>query len=57
MFDRVLNTPRKEAMTVKNDTFFFKFAKSSLSQIFFKIGVLKNFLIFTGKHLCRSLFQ
>ena len=27
------------------------------SQIFFKIDVLKNFAIFTGKHLCWSLFQ
>ena len=30
--------------------------KSSHSEIFFKIGVLKNFAIFTGKHLCLSLF-
>ena len=29
---------------------------SSRSQIFFKIGVLKNLWIFTEKHLCRSLF-
>ena len=28
---------------------------SSRSQIFFKIGVLKNFTTFTGKHLCCSL--
>ena len=25
-------------------------------QMFFKIGVLKNFTTFTGKHLCSSLF-
>ena len=25
---------------------------SSLSQMFFKIGVLEVFAIFTGKHLC-----
>ena len=25
-------------------------------QLLFKIGVLKNFAIFTGKHLCRSIF-
>ena len=31
--------------------------KSSSSQMFFKIGVLKNFAIFTGKHLCWSLFN
>ena len=28
----------------------------SYFQKFFKIGVLKNFLEFTGKHLCRSFF-
>ena len=30
--------------------------RSSRSQMFFKIGALKNFAIFTGKHLCWSLF-
>ena len=30
--------------------------RSSRSQMFFKIGVLKNFAIFTGKSLCWSLF-
>ena len=30
--------------------------RSSRSQMFFKIDVLKNFIIFTGKHLCWSLF-
>ena len=45
---------------------FFHFAKkfffniltyrNSRSQMFFKIVVLKNFAIFTGKHLCWSLF-
>ena len=30
--------------------------KSSRSQMFFKIGVLKNFAIFAGKHLCWSYF-
>ena len=30
--------------------------RSSRSQMFFKIGVLKNFTLFTGKHLCWSLF-
>ena len=29
--------------------------RSSRSQMFFKIGVLKNFAILTGKHLCWSL--
>ena len=31
-------------------------SKSSRLQMFFKIGVLKNFAIFTGKHLCWNLF-
>ena len=30
--------------------------RGSRSHMFFKIGVLKNFTIFTGKHLCWSLF-
>ena len=30
--------------------------RSSCLQIFFKIGGLENFAIFTGKHLCWSLF-
>ena len=30
--------------------------RSSRSQMFFKIGILKNFANFTGKHLCWSLF-
>ena len=30
--------------------------RSSRSQKFFKIGVLKNFTNFTGKHLCWNLF-
>ena len=32
------------------------FVRSSLSQIFFKKGVIKNFVQFTGKHLSWSLF-
>ena len=30
--------------------------RSSRWQMYFKIGVLKNFAIFTGKHLCWSIF-
>ena len=30
--------------------------RSSRSQMFFKIGVLEDLTIFTGKHLCWSLF-
>ena len=33
-----------------------KIIRSSRWQMFFKIGVLKNFAIFTEKHLCWSLF-
>ena len=31
--------------------------RNSWSQMFFKICVLKNFAIFTGKHLCSSFFS
>ena len=34
----------------------FAWCRSSRLQIFFKIGILKNFTNFTGKYLCRSLF-
>ena len=30
--------------------------KSSRSHVFFKIVILKNFAILTGKHLCWSIF-
>ena len=30
--------------------------RSNLSQTFFKIGVLKTFAMFTGKHVCWNLF-
>ena len=30
--------------------------RNGRSQMFFKIGVLKNFAKFTGKYLCQSLF-
>ena len=30
--------------------------RSSRTQMFFKTGVIRNFTIFTGKHLCWSLF-
>ena len=30
--------------------------RTSVSQMFFKIGVLKNFAMFTGKHPCWSPF-
>ena len=34
----------------------FNTSRSSYSQMFFEIGVLKNFAIFTGKYLCWTLF-
>ena len=42
---------QEEILTVRSRN-----CRSSCSQIFIKISVLKNFAIFTGKHLCRSLF-
>ena len=33
-----------------------KSCRSSGLQMFFKIGAFKNFTIFIGKHLCRSVF-
>ena len=36
--------------------YFYGLLRSSRSQMFFKIGVLKNFANFTGKHLHSSLF-
>ena len=30
--------------------------RSSLQEVFCKIGVVKNFAKFTGKHLCQSFF-
>ena len=30
--------------------------RSGRLQLFFKLGVLKNFVNFTGKHLCCNLF-
>ena len=45
-------TPRKSCMIVCNE------GKSSWSQMFYKVGVLKNFKTFTGKYLpCGLLFN
>ena len=38
------------------DKFLFSRHKSNRLQMYFKLGALKNFAIFTGKHLCWSLF-
>ena len=48
---RAETSTQEETLTVRSRT-----CRSSCSQIFIKISVLKNFAIFTGKHLCRSLF-
>ena len=37
-----------------NSTLFY--LRSNHSEVFYKNGVLKNFTIFTRKHLCQSLF-
>ena len=39
-----------------NGFFVMVISESNSSQMFFKIGVLENFVIFTGKQLCWSLF-
>ena len=50
----------KKALLIKKRVFWvpheFPWIRSSRSQMFFKIGVLKNFTKFTGKELCWSLF-
>ena len=48
------SSQRKNLMTLE-DGILINFRGSHL-QMFFKIGVLRNFAIFTGKHLCWSLF-
>ena len=48
---RAETSPEEEILTVRRRN-----GRSSCSQIFIKISALKNFAIFTGKHLCRSLF-
>ena len=45
MINWVLNTP-----------LYFEMYRSGRLQMFFKIGVLKHFTIFTGKHLSWRLF-
>ena len=44
-------TPKQSLPTVSSED-----VKSSRTQMYFKIGALRNFAIFTGKHLCWSLF-
>ena len=48
---------RKEHLQIKYcKSIQIKNLKSSSSQMFFNIGVMKNVAKFTGKHLCWSLF-
>ena len=50
--------PDRPFMIIKTDRIGAKHDKdrNSRSQMFFETGVLKDFAIFTGKHLCRVLF-
>ena len=61
IFDNVLYWEKKlnAFLSVNHSTelFIITVIRSCRSQIFFKIGFLKNFAIFTGKHLCWSLFS
>ena len=54
--DKFLKKKAFLKLTGKNKTVVRIINRTSCSQTFFKIGVLKNFVIFTGKHLCWSLF-
>ena len=53
---RIKKRRRQKPMTLLINQVLFSFARGSSSQMFFKIGVFKNFANFTGKHLCWSLF-
>ena len=52
LFIFIEETNQLRIMFYKNISIF----RSSRSQKFFEVGVLKNFATFTGKHLCWSLF-
>ena len=45
-----------EYCKVFKNSYFYNTSRSSHLQMFFKIGVLKSFPNFTGKHLCWSFF-
>ena len=49
-FDIVHEGDKQKALTINNDL------KTVVCRCFFKTGVLKKFTIFTGKHLCWSLY-
>ena len=56
-----LQIPEVRAFRLKGKTRLSQYShsiiyRSSYLQVFFKIGVLKNFPIFTEKHMCQSLF-
>ena len=49
---KVSSSPDLPPLFVIGDT-----SRSSLSQMFFRIGVLKNFANYIGKHQCWSIFS
>ena len=52
-----MQSARTELLYQVTDALNYYLFRSSHSQMFFKIDVLKNFANFTGKHLCWSLFS
>ena len=59
LFSRLMKQSEKETRQDINLTFLKPKAslyRSSRLQMFFETDVLKNFSIFTGKHLCRGFF-
>ena len=57
MIKKVLKNISKRSVKFQaNSCTLFSEPRSSCSQMFFKIGVLENSAIFTGKHLCWSFF-
>ena len=55
LFHRTLITSYFRPVNIAN-FFLQRTSRSSRLQMFFKIGVLKSFANFTGKHLCLSFF-
>ena len=52
-----LNVENSLWMTATTCNFYFSYKKQKqASEVFYKKGVLRNFAIFIGKHLCQSLF-
>ena len=55
-FKFLRSNQRTQTKIFKMEIFHENTSRSIRSQMSFKIGVLKNFAIFTGKHQCWSLF-